>query len=322
MVNVFRYNDERRQDWDSLVSHSINGTFLHIRSYMDYHQHRYTDHSLMVEWAGELVCVMPAHDIGNILYSHQGLTFGGIIILPHLSTFQLYIIVAAILEYCLSRGYEELVVKPVPSIYAKSSQGILEHAYFILGAELIGREFTSAISLPLDIRTWEHGKRWGMNKARNSDLRIEELFDFVDFWEMVLEPNLWTKFNAAPVHNVEEISKLAQNNKGCIRQFNVYKDDEILAGITIFETNQLARTQYISATPKGKKLHALDLLIYHLCTEVFMDKKFIDMGTSHELQGRKLKQNLLYWKESFGALHYSQDTFKISTSAFPMLLDI
>jgi len=322
MVNVFRYKDEKQQEWDNLVLQSINGTFLHIRSYMDYHRHLFSDHSLMVEWEGDIVCVMPAHERGNTLFSHEGLTFGGIIIHPNLSSFQIYIIAAAILEYAHSSGYEAIIVKQVPSIYATSSQGILEHAYFILGAELISREFTSAISLPMDTGKWEHGKRWGLYKAQKTGLIIEEHYCFEAFWEQVLVPNLWSKFGASPVHNVEEISRLARNNRGHIRQFNVYYESELLAGMTIFETQNLARTQYISATPKGKKLHALDLLIYHLGTEIFVDKQFIDMGTSHDLQGRKLKQNLLYWKESFGALPYVQDTYKISTSAYPKLISL
>lgn len=322
MINVYRYEEEQRQDWDNLVLHSINGTFLHNRSYMEYHHHLFSDHSLMVEWEGKLVCVMPAHEYENVLYSHQGLTFGGIIIHPELSSFQIYIIVAAILEHAQAKGYDTIVVKQVPSIYATSSQGILEHAYFILGAELISRDFTSAIPLPMDINTWEHGKRWGLHKAQKSGLRIEEEYCFENFWDQVLVPNLWTKFNASPVHSAKEISWLAENNEGHIRQFNVYLDTKIVGGMTIFETRQLARTQYISATPEGKKLHALDLLIHHLGTKAFSAKNFIDMGTSHELQGRKIKQNLLYWKESFGALPYVQDTYKISTSAYPKLIEI
>jgi len=322
MVNVFRYSEDKLQSWDTLVHQSINGTFLHCRSYMDYHKHRFSDHSLMVEWDGALVCVMPAHESGNILYAHKGLTYAGIIIHPDLSSFQIYIIIASILEYASSSGYVTVIVSQAPRIYATSSQGVLEHAYFILGAELVGRDFTSAIPLPMDIGTWEHGKRWGLSKAQKAGLRIEEHSCFKDFWEQVLVPNLWTRFNSAPVHSEEEISRLAENNRGHIRQFNVYSENELLAGITIFETHNLARTQYISATAMGKKLHALDLLIFHLGTEVYPDKKFIDMGTSHELQGRKLKQNLLYWKESFGALHYVQDTYKISTSAYPKLIDI
>lgn len=320
MVNVFRYTRERRQDWDRLVQQSINGHFQHLRSYMEYH-HLFSDHSLMVEWEGTLVCAMPAHEIGNILYAHQGLTFGGFILYPKLSYSQVYSIVAAILEFAHSAGYDEVVVKTIPSIYTTSSQGILEHAYFILEAELISREFISAISLPMDTATWEHGKRWGLHKAQKSGLKIEEHFCFKEFWEQVLVPNLWANFSASPVHNVEKISALAKNNLGHIRQFNVYNESELLAGMTIFETEQVIRTQYISATPKGKSLHALDLMIYFLGTEIFPHKKFIDIGTSHESQGRKLKHSLLKWKESYGALPYVQDTYKISTSGYSKLND-
>lgn len=322
MIKVYRYTEEVHQDWDNMVVRSINGNFQHFRNYMEYHNQLFSDHSIMVEWEGTLACIVPAHEVGNVLYSHQGLSFGGFLLYPKLRYSQIYLIISAILEYAYNLGYESIIVKNIPSIYTNSPQGILEHAYFILEAELIGREFISAIPLPMDIETWEHGKRWGLSKSQRLGVRIEENFTFDNFWEKVLIPNLQTKFKAAPVHNVEEISRLATNNKGHIRQFNAYIGSELIAGITIFESEQLVRTQYISATPKGKSLHALDLMIYHLATEVFSHKKYIDLGTSHELQGRNIKHSLLKWKESYGALPYVQDTNKISTSAYLKLKDV
>jgi len=322
MAIVYLYSENKRLEWDDFVRKAFNGTFLHTRTYLDYHQSRFADHSLLVEIEGRLVGGLVAHKILNTLYSHLGLTYGGIILHSQLSSSQIYEIVTAILKYINEGGFETLIIKHLPSIYASSSQGILEHCYFLLGAELVSREYISAIPLPMDTQNWAHGRRWALNKARKEGLKIVETHSMEGFWEKVLVPNLKEKFGAIPVHSAEEISYLAKNNPGHIRQFNVLKDDELVAGITVFETPQVVRTQYISATPRGKMLHALDFLIHHLARDVFQNKMYIDMGTSHELQGRKLKNTLLYWKESFGALPYLQDTYQISTASYTRLYDI
>ena len=322
MANVYRYSEDRRLEWEDLVRHSSNGTFLHSRSYLDYHQNRFVDHSLMVYLEGKLVGGLVAHEILDTIYSHLGLTYGGIILHLKLSSKQIYAIVAAVLKYLSEGGFETLILKHLPSIYAPYGQGILEHCYFLVGAELVSREYVSAIKLPMDMDTWAHGRRWALKKAEKANLRVEEAYEMDGFWEKVLIPNLQEKFGANPVHSNEEISYLARHNPGHIRQYNVLMEAKIVAGITIFETPQVVRTQYISATLLGKSLHALDLLIYHLGTQVFCDKEYIDMGTSHEVQGRKIKHSLLYWKESFGALPYLQDTYQIQTSSYAYLGDL
>jgi len=322
MALVYRYSEDKRLEWEEMVHSASNGTFLHLRSYVDYHQHRFNDHSLMVYIDGSLVGGLVAHEILDTLYSHLGLTYGGIILHSRLSSFQIYKIVAALLKFIYEVGFEKLIIKHLPSVYATSSQGILEHCYFLLEAELVSREYISAIALPMDIQKWAHGRRWALEKAGKANLSIVESSNMYAFWEEVLVPNLRDKFGGTPVHSAEEISCLAQNNPGRIRQFVVLKEEELVAGITIFEMPEVVRTQYISATPKGKALHALDYLIFFLGTQVFPDKKYIDMGTSHEFQGRKLKHTLLYWKESFGALPYVQDTYQISTSSYKLLYDI
>lgn len=46
---------------------------------MDYHADRFQDASLMIYRKGQLYALLPANRLNNILYSHQGLTYGGLI---------------------------------------------------------------------------------------------------------------------------------------------------------------------------------------------------------------------------------------------------
>ena len=80
MVEVVRYSAGLASEWNDFVKKSKNGTFLFNRGYMDYHADRFRDCSLMIYRKGRLSAVLPANVVGDILYSHQGLTYGGFIL--------------------------------------------------------------------------------------------------------------------------------------------------------------------------------------------------------------------------------------------------
>ena len=56
-----------------------NSTFLFHRDFMDYHQDRFDDYSLLIFKKEKLIAVFPANKIDEILYSHQGLSYGGLV---------------------------------------------------------------------------------------------------------------------------------------------------------------------------------------------------------------------------------------------------
>ena len=80
------YTETLADKWDAFVmSHAVNGTFLHTRRFLNYHpQGRFEDCSLMIYNAQELCAVIPAAvgmvDGKRMLRSHPGSTFGGILV--------------------------------------------------------------------------------------------------------------------------------------------------------------------------------------------------------------------------------------------------
>ena len=78
-VSLVKYSPEFKPQWDNFVSSSKNGVFLLYRDYMEYHSDRFRDHSLMFFKNGKLIGLMPANINNDVLNSHEGLTFGGII---------------------------------------------------------------------------------------------------------------------------------------------------------------------------------------------------------------------------------------------------
>ena len=81
-MTICRYTPDKAALWDEFVGRSRQGTFLFERAYMDYHQDRFADHSLMVYRKARLFALLPANATDGVLWSHQGLTYGGLLTGP------------------------------------------------------------------------------------------------------------------------------------------------------------------------------------------------------------------------------------------------
>ena len=182
-------------------------------------------------------------------------------------------------------------------------------------AKLIRRDSMAVVDLSHKLLI-ASGRKEGIKKGIVNKLEIKEVYDFQDFWDEILIPNLTLKHHAKPVHTLQEISKLKALFPKNIRQFNVYKNGNIVAGTTIFESENVAHSQYISGKEDKNELGGLDVLHHHLLSEVFNKMKFFDFGISNENQGRKLNNGLAYWKESFGASTIVHDFYEVETANF------
>ena len=78
--------------------------FLFDRNYMEYHSDRFIDHSLLFFQDSKLLCLLPANVHEGILYSHEGLTFGGIISDRQMKVSFLLDVFDALSEHCKKEG--------------------------------------------------------------------------------------------------------------------------------------------------------------------------------------------------------------------------
>ena len=81
--------------------------------------------------------------------------------------------------------------------------------------------------------------------------------------------------------------------------------------LTIFETKNVAHSQYISGNDDKNTIGSLDYLHTYLINEVFKDKTYFDFGVSNENNGKNINEGLNYWKEGFGARTITQDFYEI-----------
>lgn len=308
-LRIEKYNAENKPVWDDFVSTSRNGIFLFYRDYMDYHSDRFHDYSLMFFENNKLIALLPVNISENTVYSHQGLTYGGLILSCEIKTPQVIEVVAKTIQFLQESGVSKIIYKSIPHIYHRYPSEDDLYALFRRNATLLSRTISSTIDLSNKLDYAELRKRQ-IKKAEKLNLTVCESDSLSEFW-YILEENLKENHQTVATHSLKEIEYLKKQFPDNIRLFCTQKNDNILAGCLIFETDTVAHTQYISASTEGKEIGALDLLFDHLINNIFNKKKYFDFGTSTENNGHFLNQGLISQKEGFGARGVVYDTYQI-----------
>ncbi|PUU68912.1 GNAT family N-acetyltransferase, partial [Flavobacterium sp. WLB] len=76
---VKKYDQNDYKLWNDFIVQAKNATFLFHRDFMEYHQDRFEDFSLLIFEEEKLKAILPANKKENSIYSHQGLTYGGLV---------------------------------------------------------------------------------------------------------------------------------------------------------------------------------------------------------------------------------------------------
>ncbi len=295
--------------WNDFIANAKNASFLFHRNFMEYHKNRFEDYSLMVFEDTQLLAVLPANKIADQLHSHSGLTYGGIVIDENL---KLQVFLEIFKEICefLKPNFNKVFFKVIPSIYNTHFSDELLYALFLNHAKLIRRDTLAVIDNSIAPNISQK-RKYEIRKGTKHHLEIRQTDDFSAFWNRILIPTLQEKHQAQPVHSLEEVQKLHQFFPNNIKQYDVYYEGEIVAGTTVFETDNVVHIQYIGSNNLRGKLGSVDYLFDYLIAKYASQKKYFDFGTSNEQQGRVLNEGLSYWKESFGAKPLVQDFYEL-----------
>lgn len=309
MFEVKLYTHTNKIEWDQFVENSKNGTFLFKRDYMDYHADRFVDFSLMVYRKGKLYTILPANRKEDILYSHQGLTYGGFVMSNKVTTTEILDVVQETSKFLKANGIVKVIYKAIPYIYHRvPAEEDLYAIFKISDAKIIGRNISSTIYQKNKIKFIESRKA-GIRKANNNNIVISQSDDFGAFWK-ILNENLLNKYGKAPVHTLDEIQLLSTRFNKNIKLYLATYDDVPVGGTLLYITNQVIHTQYISASMTGKEMGALDLLFDYLINKEFIDYEFFDFGQSTEEMGTILNESLIFQKEGFGGRGVMYDIYE------------
>lgn len=308
-MEIRRYRREDKELWNSFVSKARNATFLFDRNYMDYHADRFDDNSFMFYHKGKLKAVLPANVAGDTLYSHQGLTYGGLLLDKKATVEDVLECFDRLNSWLRENGISKVVYKALPWIYQQyPSEEDLYALTWKCKAQLISRDISSSIVIDNKLKFAESRKS-GIRKALSLNIEVGESNDVDGFWH-VLEDNLGNRYNAKPVHTASEMKLLMSRFPNNIRLYVAKMNGEIVGGTLIYVTPQVVHTQYISASVEGKKHGALDLLFDYIINKVYANCRYFDFGKSTEQGGAYLNESLIFQKEGFGGRGVCYDWYQ------------
>jgi hypothetical protein len=303
-VHVRRFSPAEAEAWDAFAREAHQGTLLHTRAFLSYHGHRFLDLSLfLLDEAERLIGLLPAaaHPKDETcVVSHPGSTYGGVVHQGELKGEKMVEALTAIAHFYAQAGAERLVYKPVPSLYHRVPAQDDLYALFRLGARRIGCDLSSAIDLERRLPVSSRRRR-SLAKARKAGLEIVEGNGFLAPLWAVVEENFARKHGAKPVHTLEEMALLAQRFPEEIKCVCAASEGTIIAGVVLFETPTVSRTQYIASSPLGYDLSALDA-VFEVCIAAAgaSGRKWFDFGGSTREEGWVLNEGLYRFKSEFG----------------------
>ncbi|MDR3557135.1 MAG: GNAT family N-acetyltransferase [Syntrophobacteraceae bacterium] len=307
-MHIESYNPALCGLWDEAVAAARNGTFLHRRGFMDYHANRFEDCSLLLlDDKDNVLALLPANRIEDIVFSHGGLTYGGLLLGARFTQRECSEAFERIAQHYLARGIRQVVYKPVPHIFHRCPAEDDLYALYRIGARLVRRDPSSAIDLGSPL-PFQKGRKWCINKARKGGVVLNTTSDPTDFHALLT--SVLARHGAVPVHNLLELELLIGRFPDSLKLFEARSNDNLMAGILIFDFSLVAHTQYMAVSEEGRELGALDLLIAYLIRDVYASRRYVSLGTSIDPRSSALNVGLIAQKEGFGARTVVNDTYE------------
>lgn len=300
-ISVKRYKKEDKDIWNSFNKTSKNSLFMFDREYMDYHSDRFVDHSLLFFKDEELVAILPMSEKNDSLISHGGLTYGGFVLSNKIKQHGVNECFETLINYCKENSFKELCYKQIPHIYHSQPSEEDSYALYINNASIKKIEASTTINLCNPLKM-PKGRKSQISKARREGVEVLELDDddsFRDFIELENEV-LLEHHDTTAVHSSDEINLLHSRFPDNIKLFGAVKDDKMIAGVMIFEYENVVHTQYMAANDLARNIGALDLTVKYIIDKYKESKKWLDFGISTENNGLVLNEGLISQKEGFG----------------------
>lgn len=296
--------------WDEAVTASRNGTFLHMRGFMDYHSDRFADFSLMAMDGSKVLAVLPANRRDDKVYSHQGLTYGSWLVSDKCDAVTMMHVMEAAINFLQEQGVSELIYKPVPHIYHSYPAEEDLYALFRHSAQLTECNISTTIDLDAPIR-FDRGNRRAVNLAKRAGIKINESDDLEGYWQ-VLQGVLESRYDTRPVHTVEEMRLLQSRFPENIKLYTACLDDKIVAGVLMFYCGPVAHSQYIASSPTGRENGALALLFETLIKQsADAGYRYFDFGISNENHGQYLNEGLAQQKARLGGRGIAYNVYSV-----------
>ena len=296
-----RYTADKATEWDAFVKSAKNPLFMHHRNYMDYHSDRFCDHSLMFYEEDKLMALLPANEKEDVLYSHGGLTYGGIILGYDAKQHTVMDCFETLRQYMKDNGFKKLIYKAIPHVYhlQPAEEDLFAIKYY--GGTLTEVSASTVIDLKAPIKM-PKGRKAQISRAKREGVKVVctgEKKDYEAFLELENEV-LETRHNRHAVHTADELYMLHERFDENIKLYAAMYEGKLIAGTVVFIYDSVVHTQYMAADEEARRIGALDLCIATIMEEYADNLKWLDFGISTEDGGTYLNEGLIAQKEGFG----------------------
>lgn len=312
---VEKYSLNNYEEWDSFISESSHGNFLHTRKFLNYHRERFRDFSFLVRAElGEVIAVFPAALIAEDsrdVVSHPGSTFGGLVFKDKVLIDTRIDAYRMILDELKRMKINSLSVRVVPSFYEEELDDLDDFVMHHVGFQVTSFNLSSTIKLNGNLE-YSNRRVRGMKKG-SSRLVLGSGIEYLEpFYEVLLE-NLRSVHNVSPVHSLKELEELMKLFEEEIELDVALFEQKVCAGIVKFSHDKVVHAQYIAANEIGRSNSALDYLFSEGINAARSEKKeYFDFGISTIDSGRHLNLGLHNYKMEFGSVPTLYKTFSIN----------
>jgi Acetyltransferase (GNAT) domain len=220
--------------------------------------------------------------------------------------------IQAVLRAYRSMELEALVYKAVPAIFHRRVNGDDVHALFRLGARWSRSDLASFIDVARRSRPTRRRSR-SIRKALRVGIELSSGHgEFGAFWPVVTSA-LRERYRTVPTHSLAEIKHLAAMFPDDIECVVARHRGSVVAGAVVYTTPTCLHTQYLAASPEGRIVSALDLIIEAIIAKASAcEKRYVSFGISTEQGGWVLNRGLHEYKTSFGASTITFDCYTLS----------
>ena len=315
-IHVVRYSSDYISMWDMFLLSSRNSLFFHKRSFLEYHEKKFNDHSLLIFRNSNLIAVFPANECNDEIFSHQGITYGGLLYSSSLKSLEILFILDLISDYYTALGFRKLYYFPVPFPFCRYPSQDDLYWLFRVNAKLYSREISSILplSIPCRISTLRQRK---VRRAKSLELKFNRICNLEQFYQ-ILSSTL-SRHSTKPVHNLSELSFLLTQFPENLIPYGVFAGPDLLAGSLVFDFGGIVHTQYLASSNEGRQNGALDYLICCLIETFSTSHQYLSFGSSCESFGSVVNAGLLFQKEGFGARSISLDKYSLALPSPPVI---
>lgn len=319
-IEIKKYHSDLHEEWDALVTSSINGNFLHSRVFFDHNPSNEKDDCSFLFYkknklVGVLPCSLYTKDGVLMLHSHLRSTYGGYVVNEEVGTEEAVEMVELTIREAKLLDVKEIIIRNPFRIFHKALCDETDYAMWYHGFSLKSREIEIANSLKGDIneikKRYENGTKYNVKKAVK-EVTCATSTDYKSFWEM-LEKNLYEKHGKKPIHTLQEFYNLKEKvGENRIKLFAGFIKDKMVCGAIIFIFDKDIHAQYIASDNNHQDIRPLNAVIDYIIEWGNKEGyEYFNQGTGNSDSGRVVNLGLFHFKEGFGGRGTLRETMSL-----------